>query len=137
MNNSTEKAYLKQINFKKVLNNFIQEIGTQKVLIYGAGLLFKTAVENYDFSKLNIVGISDKKFEEENAPEQFIGFKTYKPDLIEELNPDYILITIKEYNNLLRAFLIKYPNIKVLPLFPKPKLSTFVRRNITHNCARS
>ncbi len=130
MNN--EKDYLKSINFPSHLKNLINECENKKILIYGAGLLFETAQKYYDFSKLNIIGISDKRFEDDKSTETFCKIKTYKPSEISSINPDIILIATKEYNSILR-YLKKSHNCIILPLFKKPTKKAFLRRNIYHN----
>ena len=94
--------------------------------------MFETAQRYYDLNKLNIIGISDKRFEVENAPDIFCGIRTYKPCEIDSLNPDIILVAVKEYQSLLR-YMRKCHNKKVLPLFKKPSVKAFERRNILHN----
>ena len=130
---SEEKKYLKKVNFKKEFYNLKNTLKNKKILIYGAGILFETIYKNYDFSDLNIVGISDKKFESENSAKEFCNIKTYKPDEIINLDIDCILVSIKEYDNLIKCFTVKYPNLLILPLVKKPSISTFTRRNINHN----
>lgn len=127
-----EKKYLKKINFKNYLQQLNTELKNKKILIYGAGILLETALDLYDFKSLNIIGISDKRFESENVS-NFRGLKTFKPDEIKNLDIDYILLSMKEYTKLTRSFIIQYPKIKILPLFKKPYISTFERRNININ----
>ena len=61
---SEMKKYLKTIKFEKYLDLLVTKLYGKRVLIYGAGLLFETAFKNYNFKGLNIIGISDKKFED-------------------------------------------------------------------------
>lgn len=133
MSISEEKKYLKKANFKKELSTLKNTLKDKKILIYGAGILFETAYKTYDFNGLNIVGISDKKFETDDSIEKFCNIKTFKPDEIKNLDIDCILVSIKEYNNLVKCFITKYPNLSILPLVKKPQISTFRRRNINHN----
>ena len=74
---SEMKKYLKTIKFEKYLDLLVTKLYGKRVLIYGAGLLFETAFKNYNFKGLNIIGISDKKFEDKNSPEKFYDIKTY------------------------------------------------------------
>ena len=64
---SEMKKYLKIIKFEKCLDLLVTKLYGKRVLIYGAGLLFETAFKNYNFKGLNIIGISDKKFEDKNS----------------------------------------------------------------------
>ena len=53
------------VDFEKALLNTIEKLQGKKVLIYGAGEGFQALNKKYKFSaKLNIIGIADKKFEE-------------------------------------------------------------------------
>lgn len=129
---SEEKEYLKSIKFQEYLENLIEECKDKNVLIYGAGLLFETAQKYYDFSKLNLIGISDKRFESEESVENFGGLKTYKPSEISFVNPDVILVAVKEYQSLLR-YLRKSRNCLIFPMFKRPSQKAFQRRNKCHN----
>lgn len=125
-----EKAYLKKTEFKKTLPELIQKLKGKRVLIYGAGLLFEEAYKTYDFSGLDIIGISDMRFSETT---EFLGLKAISPQDIQTLNPDVILVSIKEYKALVQSFSNQFPGIEILPLIKKPVLPAFVRRNLNHN----
>lgn len=127
---SEEIKYLKKTNFAKQLKELSAKLQGKRVFIYGAGLLFQIAYKKYDFSCLNIIGISDMKFEETC---DFMGIKAVKPDDIASLNPDVILVSIKEYKSLVKKFTNQFPEIEVLPLIKKPEIPAFLRRNINHN----
>lgn len=127
---SEEIKYLKKTNFAKQLKELTAKFNGKRVFIYGAGLLFQVAYKKYDFSGMDIVGISDMKFEETS---EFMGLKAVKPDDIAACNPDVILISIKEYKSLVKRFTNQFPEIEVLPLIKKPEIPAFVRRNINHN----
>ncbi len=67
----------------------------KKILLYGAGLNAKYLINRYDYSKLNVVGISDIKFEK-NTQEESFGFKAIKPSDIKNVDYDYILLTVEQ-----------------------------------------
>jgi len=81
----------------------------KKILIYGAGLNTKRLMNKFDFSKLNIVGISDKKFENSKIAEIF-GYKIIPPSYIKNIDYDFILITV-ERKNIVLNYLINKLNI--------------------------
>ena len=56
-------TYFKEVNAQKQINKLARKYKNKKIVIYGAGEYFRILKENYDLSKLNIVGIADKKFE--------------------------------------------------------------------------
>ena len=85
---------LKKYKFDKQLKKLDKNLKNKTVLIYGAGIYFKKIKENYDLSNLNIVGISDKKFQLEQEGQEEFGIKIVPYDKIWELNPDVILIAL-------------------------------------------
>lgn len=119
------EKYLRKANFEVPKN-----LGNKRVLIYGVGELFQCAYKNYDFSKINIVGVSDMRFSQTT---EFMGFNAVSPSDIETLNPEVILVAVKEYKSLIKRFANQFPGIEVLPLCRKPHIPAFVRRNINHN----
>ena len=130
--NREELQYLKYIDFKNKLEKLNIQLKNKKVVLYGAGILLETAIEKYDFTKLNIIAISDKKFEREPV-ESFAGVKTINSEKISELNPDVILLSVKNYKNLYIPFISKYQNIEIIPLFVDNYHSSYDRMNINHN----
>lgn len=91
--------YLELIQEQKYIENLAKKFKNKKILFYGAGLTAKVLFENCDLSKLNIIGISDKKFETEKEQE-FYGIKTISPNKINELDFDIVLFTLKEYKKI-------------------------------------
>ncbi len=86
--------YLTEINFQKQIDGLAQKYIEKKIIVYGAGLVWNVIRDNYDISKLNIIGISDIKFNE-NCYEQN-GFKTFPPQNIALKKPDIVLISLLE-----------------------------------------
>lgn len=117
------KEYLKVTNEQKYLDKLAKKLKNKKIIIYGAGLVSNLIYNNYDLSKLNIVGVADKKFERIQA-EEWHGYKAYKPNDI--LNKaDVILIGLKFFNNFEYKFKIKkkikakiYPLITINYFYP-------------------
>ncbi len=108
---------LESLNFEKRLTRLSEKLKAKKIVIYGCGQLFNVMIKNYDFSKLNIVGISDRKIKQEKMLEN--GFKAIPLSLIKNYNPDCILIATLRYEDILENFrkiLFKNSNIKIIPL---------------------
>ena len=81
--------------------------------------------ENYDFSGLNIIGISDMKFDEKDEGKDFLGYKMIPKNKIVSYNPDYILVATLKYISIVEDFEVNILNktkIKVLPLARMPFL---------------
>ena len=55
--------FLKKQNFQKRIDKLSKKYAGKKIIIYGGGKAFELMCQNYDFSKLNIIGIADIKFE--------------------------------------------------------------------------
>ncbi|MFA6988610.1 MAG: hypothetical protein WC197_00940 [Candidatus Gastranaerophilaceae bacterium] len=85
--------YLKDKKIQKYINKLVRKYKNKKVLIYGAGLFFEVLRENFDLSKLNIVAISDKSFEQDN---EYKGLKAVSFDKIKNLSFDVMIIATLE-----------------------------------------
>jgi hypothetical protein len=121
---SAHFRYLKKIKFDKHLKKIKRILKNKKIVIYGTGCLFQLIYENYDLSGLNIIGISDKKYEA-NKEDKFFKdkFKIYAPSEISALNPDYVLVGTLYFVKLidiLEKNVLNNKKIKVKPLINKP-----------------
>lgn len=119
------KEYLSEIKFEKWLKTIKKKAKGKKIIIYGAGSLFEFINKNYDLSDLNIIAISDMKFE--NAPEntEYLGYKAIAKDRITKYNPDYVLVSTLNYISIIEDFECNYfegTKIKVRPLAKMPLL---------------
>lgn len=115
--------YLDGFKFEVHLKKLIKKLEGKKVLIYGAGVFFQAIHEFYDLSGLNIIGISDRKFSDENASKEFLGYKTFSPEKIVDAKPDYVLVATKNYVNIIAGLeynVINNAKIKIKPLVHKP-----------------
>ena len=65
--------FLKRKNLKKRLFSLEKKLNNKSVIIYGAGKLFRTIVENYDLSGLNIIGVCDKSFTTADETMKILG----------------------------------------------------------------
>ena len=72
---------------------------------------------------MNIIGIADKRFEKNKEEKEFLGYKTYAPQEIKEVNPDYVLVATKIYIEVVKDLyedILQGTNIKIKPLLKKP-----------------
>lgn len=81
--------FLQKKNFQKRIDQLAKKYAAKKIMIYGSGMGFVAVKENYDLSKLNIIGIADMKFDNDG---EFMGYKTYEPDSFMSQKPDVVLI---------------------------------------------
>ena len=119
------KSYLKRTNFDKYLKHLEKVLRNKKVVVYGSGMMFQYIQNNYDLSKINIVGISDLKYSNNSEGEMSLGYKVIPKNLIADNNPDCVLIAIENYIDVVEELKISYReknknNIKVMPLVKKP-----------------
>ena len=85
--------YLKSINFNEKLEILKEKYNGKKIVIFGTGLLLDAILDNYPVKDyLNIIGISDKRIEDESTKD-YKGFNLYKPIALRALNFNVILDT--------------------------------------------
>lgn len=115
--------YLKKINFQKHLNMLENILKDKKIVLYGAGMFFRTLADNYDLSKLNIIAISDRKFINHKENETFCGYKVCAPSEVKTLNADMLLISMLHYVQViwyLEFIVLKNCKTQIKPLINKP-----------------
>lgn len=86
------KEYLEKKKAQKLIDEIASKYEDKKVVLYGAGLFAGELFRNYDFSKLNIIGVADKKFQD-NYEGDFYGYPKLGPDDLLETDFDLLLIT--------------------------------------------
>lgn len=102
---------LQKRDFQKNIDKLAKKYSGKKILAYGAGQFADIVLDNYDVSKLNIIGFSDNKYLYNQV--DYRNFKTYSPEKIADISPDVVLmfvyddIVIKEY------FKDYYPDFKI------------------------
>lgn len=87
--------YLKNVSAQKQINKLSKKYKDKKIVLYGAGLYAQILLKNFDTTKLNIVAVCDKKYND-NSEELFCGFRTISPKELTELNCDVVLVTVIE-----------------------------------------
>lgn len=105
------KKYLEDKNLQQYIDKLAKKYKGKKVLGYGTGLLANVVLDNYDVSKLNIIGFADSKYLYEE--ESFRGCETFSPDKIQEINPDVILIFVYEDDVIRDFFEDNYSEINI------------------------
>lgn len=120
------ESYLESLNFNKQLKNLNKRLKNKRIILYGAGSLFQYIKENYDFTEINIIGISDKKFSDEQEGEIYLGYKIIPFSKITNYNADYVLIATQNYIGIVKNFVCNVFNktkTKVKPLVKIPLLT--------------
>lgn len=116
------EKYLKQVNFDKQYEKLVKKYHDKKIVIYGAGQMFKLINANYDLSKLNIVGICDRTFVK-NEEEFYLGYKKLTIPDVRTLDADVVLTATLEYLGLidhLRNRVFKNKKVEYRPMVYMP-----------------
>jgi len=109
------KQILEKKNFQKRIDDLAKKYTGKKILGYGTGVLAEVILNNYDISKLDIIGFADSKYLYDQ--EDFKNYKTYSPDQIKDANPDLIILFVYNDIDIKEFFKDNYPEIKI-PLVP-------------------
>lgn len=114
------ELYLKKYNFEKQLKALKKELKGKKIIVYGTGALFQTVLKNYDLSGLDIIGVSDRKYQVEDDGKYELNYRVIRREDIVKYNPDCILIAIKMFLPILNNFSKEFIDTELLPLVDKP-----------------
>lgn len=85
--------YFREVNAQNQINKLARKYKNKRIVIYGAGIYFQTIMNNFDLSKLNIVGIADKKFEHSKTSNN-TPYPALAPDELNRADYDVILIAV-------------------------------------------
>ena len=86
-------GYFKSVHAQRQINKLARKYKNKKIVIYGAGEYFQILKNNFDLSKLNIVGIADKKFEtsKDSNPTPYLALA---PEELKTFDYDVILVAL-------------------------------------------
>ncbi len=113
--------FLKKYNIQKKINALEKKYKNKKVLLYGANDFSEYIFENYNLSMLDIIGITDKIFQN-NMPDSFKGFDCINPHNLKNERFDIILISDFESQNAYKIldeeilYGTKYAKTEIRPL---------------------
>ena len=88
--------YLNKYETQKRINKLSKKYKRKRIVLFGAGQFAQVLFQNFDLSQLNIIAISDKKFEQEGVQE-FFGLNCVKPNDLKKMTYDVILISNLDY----------------------------------------
>ena len=86
------KEYLKKKKAQNAIDKIATEYENKNIVIYGADLFAGDLFRNYDLSKLNIIGVADKAFQD-NTEGNYYDYPKLSPDDLLETDFDLLLIT--------------------------------------------
>ena len=104
--------FLEKHNFKANLKKLEKEFAGKKIIIYGAGYIFQLVNKYYDLSKLNIIAVSDIKFNSHEPNEKFLGYNVCSPEEMPNLGADCILISAITFIPILKNLYYRFYNQK-------------------------
>lgn len=117
------EKYLKDCGFDKYFKKLVKKLNGKTIIVYGTGSMFQYILKNYDLSGLNIIGVCDNKYLDSDEGNIDLGYKIIPKSMLENYEPDYILLGVQNYINLLFEFAGKTfrdKKTKILPLVKLP-----------------
>lgn len=121
-------TFLIKNKFEKTLPKLLKRMKNKKVVLYGAGSFLELIKKYFDISSLDVIAIADKRFSNPDADKEFLGYTAISPDKIEELKPDFVLVSTKFYIRIIEDLhynLLKNSKIKIKPLVDKSFMTLF------------
>ena len=106
------KTFFENQDVQNRINELAVHYSGKKIVLYGAGAFANAIFENYNLSKLNIIAVADKRFEN-NKDCFFNGIKGISPEELKYIDCDIILISNRDYlyfKKILIDLLKKTPN---------------------------
>ena len=114
---------LKNCKFDKQLKKYNKKFRNKKIVLYGMGSFFKTIKDNYDLSELNIIGVSDKKYTENDEGKEVFGYRIIPLEKVADSNPDIVMVSTLRTLDIIDKLTFdtfRGSKIKVLPFVDKP-----------------
>ena len=114
------KEYFDTYSAQKKINKLAKMYKNRKIVLYGAGQYADTLFKYFDLSKLNIVAICDKKFEDESKRD-FYNLICIPPQELGSFDCDLILISnfdYQKFSNIVDDILYETQNeaVEIRPL---------------------
>lgn len=108
-NSVLKKDYITPTYLKKI-------IGNKRVMFWGASLFIQKVLVQENEKNPNILGIIDRN--EASWGKMCGNYKIYPPEVLYDLKPDGIILTVLSnneslYEDMSKEFKVKYPNIKL------------------------
>lgn len=115
------KEYLKKKKTQEAIYKLAKELEGKKIILFGLDLFTGDLFRNYDLSKLNLIGVSDRFLHTHDNHHEYYGYKKIEAEKLSETEFDTLLISayddieIKNYikNELFKDKQINF-NIKTI-----------------------
>ncbi len=102
--------YFYAVDLQSKINKLTQKYKNKPIIIYGAGIISKCIIENFDLSGLNIMGVCDRIFKEEEN-KKFFCYNTYSNKSLDEIDAKICFLFILKTKEVKKEF--KINNIKI------------------------
>ena len=89
------EIFIKKYSIDKKIKSLVKKLKNKRVIIYGTGKLFQTIIKKYNLSALNIIGITDKKYQIEDSGETDFGYKVIPYGFFNPQDTDVILLMLQ------------------------------------------
>ena len=125
--------YIEKYEAQKKIDKLARRYKNKRIVLYGAGQFANAIFQNCDLSKLNIIAISDRKFDEEEN-RNFYNLNCIPPKEIGNIDCDVILISNFDYGRFLTLlddhllYGTKNASIEVRPLIRLGFRDLFLRK---------
>jgi acetyltransferase-like isoleucine patch superfamily enzyme len=112
------EQYLREHNFEKHFEKLCKNLKGKTVVIYGTGKMFQTIAKNYDLTKLNIIGVIDKKYFLEDEGNLDFGFPIIPYNKCYDIQSDCVLVATQSYFTIINHLKKLNPAQNFIPLVP-------------------
>jgi glycosyltransferase involved in cell wall biosynthesis len=110
--------YFTTIKEQRYIDKLAKKLQEKKIVLYGAGIISEILIKNFDLSKLNIIAISDKRFER-TGEKEFFGIKTIKPSELKNTDFNAVVFTLKLYKKIEKSLKTSGINKKMYSIIKK------------------
>lgn len=110
------EKFLYKHNFDKKLKQLEKRLKNKTLILYGAGKFFEMIIKKYDLSKLNIIGITDKKYLIEDAGKNNNGYKIIPYSYYNSNLSDYTLLMVQNPRPVLKSIKNNAEKNKIIPI---------------------
>ena len=117
------QQYLKKYKFEKYFKRLKNHLKGKKIVLYGAGSFFSYIFERFSFEQLDVVGICDAKFTQDDIGKKYCGYDVLLKENLESVDCDCILITAQNYLLIMEELYLDFCKNQKIKIYPLLKLS--------------
>ncbi len=126
---------VKSKEFEKNFLKIKKQCRGKRVLLYGTGQLFVAIKETYSFDGLNVVGVSDLKYQKNRNIKEDFEYNAYPPSEIYLSNAEVVVCTLQDSLEaeafIEKMFNLVKKNVKILPVIKKNRFFGNLKKKIS------